>query len=173
MKEGKGRGGERKKKREREKKEKSRSMITPAYLFLLLLPGGVQETLPLPFLLRCHVSVPVGLHIVHPARSVSHVPSNAKSLMSHDFVTTLAPLQREKNSAAGDETRGKERGRKNRVRTPAREPRTFLSTKRPRETLDRRSICVYRAPSQRTYVRSLRSVTASRVAEEGEGVRDF
>lgn len=32
---------------------------------------------------------------------VSHVPSNAKSLMSHDFVTTLAPLQREKDSATG------------------------------------------------------------------------
>lgn len=53
--------------------------MTLAHLFLLLLPSGIQKTLPLPFLLRCHVSVPVSFHVVHPLARVrvSHVPLNA------------------------------------------------------------------------------------------------
>lgn len=74
---GEGRRREREEKR-RKKKGKISTMITLAHLFLLLLPGGVQETLPLPFLLRCHVSVPVGLHVVHPARSCVRVSRSFK-----------------------------------------------------------------------------------------------
>lgn len=150
--------------REREKKRKEKKtlsiMITPAHLFLLLLPGGVQETLPLPFLLRCHVSVPVGLHVVHPARSVcvcvcvSHVPSNAKSSMSHNFVTTLAPLQREKDLVRQSKERKKEREGTN-GRESRRESRERFSPRSGREkrSIEDRYACT---SSACTYVRSLR-----------------
>lgn len=162
-------------------------MITPAHLFLLLLPGGVQETLPLPFLLRYHVSVPVGLHVVHPIRSCVRVSrsfkTKPKSLMSHDSVTTLSTtVTTGEKIQQLDEVRKRERERKEKKkkkipgeRTPAGAANaSLLSEERTRETLDRRSICVY-STALTAYVRNVRSVTATRVPkieERGEVERD-
>lgn len=67
------------------------------------------------------------------------------------------------------ETKQKEKERKRRdkrERITAREPRTLLSSERPRETLDRRSICLYLLG---VYVRSFVAVTVSRVPRRGKG----
>lgn len=149
-------------------------MITPAHLFLLLLPGGVQETLPLPFLLRCHVSVPVGLHVVHPARSVCVCVCVrvSRSFKRQKLDVTQLCYNNARPVTTGEgfgETRQREKERKRRdkrERITAREPRTLLSSERPRETLDRRSICLYLLG---VYVRSFVAVTVSRVPRRGKG----
>lgn len=127
-------------------------MKTPAHLFLLLLPGGVQKTLPLPFLLRCHVSVPVGLHVVHPTRSCVRVSRSFKTkpkrLMSHDSVTTLPTtvttgekIRQLDKVRKRERERGRERKRKKKSqkREPRRESRERFSPLRRADERNSRS----------------------------------
>lgn len=124
-------------------------ITTLAHLFLLFLPGGVQETLPLPFFLRCHISVPVGFHVVHPlARmrvSRSFKRKRQKNVLSHDSLQTYVRLY----VTTGEKLQGLERSRKKERRE---EPPKCFSR---RETLDQRSICISST--------CVRSVTATRV----------
>lgn len=99
---------------------------------------------------------------------VFHVPSNAKSLMSHNFVTTLAPLQREKDSAAGQRQRERKEREEKKPGENRRESRERFSPRSDREkrSIEDRYACI-------SYVRTFVAVTASRVptgVQEGEGV---
>lgn len=94
----KGKKGEERKRKTCKGKKICKGDNTLAHLFLLFLPGGVQETLPLPFLLRCHVSVPVGFHVVHPLARVRVSRSFKRKRQSVCHTTLRSPVATGRNS---------------------------------------------------------------------------